>query len=177
MLPDSKKITVAADPCVTPDQMAAQLNMGALDDDAAEQLALYISAAEDAVSREIKRPLGICTAIFSYPASAFDSLEIAFDPVIEITGVSIDGEASAYTFDNGRVFPRVVLDAEPDDPESRIEVTAEVGYETVPNALKVAVMMLAAGMYEHRMDVAEAVCPDNPAFQRLIAAYKQEFAY
>lgn len=177
MLPDSKKITVAADPCVTPDQMAAQLSMGDLTDSEAEQLALYISAAEDAVSREIKRPLGVCTAIFSYPASAFDSLEIAFDPVIEITGVAVDGEAAVYTFDDGRIFPCVVLDAEPSDPESRIEVTASVGYATVPNALKVAVMMLAAGMYEHRMDVTEAACPDNPAFQRLLAAYKQEFAY
>ena len=62
-------------------------------------------------------------------------------------------------------------------PGAEIAATCTVGYEQVPQALRVAVMMLATGMYEHRTDQVEQSLTNVAAFERLLAGYRQEFVY
>lgn len=176
MLPNTQTIINAAEPCVTVEQFAAHAYIDNLSDTDSELIAAYIAAAEDAVSREIKRPLGVCTVQFAWPGAAAKQLDLSFTPLVQVIDVTVDGESTGFVVDETGVFPQIRVQRDV-APDASIVATAQVGYVQVPQALRVAVMMLAAGMYEHRTDQAEQSLTNVKAFERLLSAYKQEFAY
>ena len=176
MLPKSTKIKSAPIPCVTVDEFAVHANLSVIPDSERELIAAYISAAEDIVSREIKRPLGVCDVDFYFTGATAHNMEIAFTPLVSITSVTVNGQSADFTIDMSAAFPRVKL-LMPAAADAEIVISAQVGWEKVPQALRVAVMMLAAGFFEHRMDQSEQSLSDVAGFKRLIASYKQEFAY
>lgn len=176
MLPDSIHITTAAAPCVTLAEFAAHARLDLIPDAEQQLINAYITAAEQAISRELKRPLGLCVAEFGYQAEAWQNLQIAFTPLASIESVTVNGQPVDYTLSEGGAFPTIKL-AQAPPAGSGIIVSAQVGWADVPQPLRVAVMMLAAGLFEHRMNDSEIALHNNRAFDRLLAAYRQEFVY
>lgn len=176
MLPVSMEILTKAEPCVSVSDFCAHANISSVDDAESALVEGYIAAAEGAVSREIKRPLGLCSVKFYWPGSAFAALEIGYSPLVSVDAVTVDGEAvTDYSVLVG-TYPAVRLANAP-AADATIAVTATCGWADVPQELRVAVMMLAAGFYEHRTDQHEGALTNVRAFERLIAVYKQEHAY
>ena len=177
MLPNRLRTIKPASPCVSVEQFAAHAYLDNVSESDSELIAAYIAAAEDAVSREIKRPLGTCEVVFFWTGAAASSLEISYTPLVEVKRVTVDGEDVQFTVNDCGVYPRIELQGVCPTPGAEIAATCTVGFEQVPQALRVAVMMLAAGMYEHRTDQIEQSLTNVAAFERLLAGYRQEFVY
>jgi hypothetical protein len=162
---------------VTVEQFAAHAYIDNVSDSDSELITAYVEAAEDAVSREIKRPLGICDVVFFWPGAAATSLEVSYTPLVEVKRVTVNGEDVQFAVNDCGVYPRIELASNAIAQDAEIAAYATVGYAPVPQALRVAVMMLAAGMFEHRTDQVEQSLTNTAAFERLLAAYRQEFVY
>lgn len=177
MLPNRLRITTPAQPCVTVEQFAAHAYLDNISDSDSELITAYVAAAEDAVSREVKRPLGVCDVVFFWPGAAASSLEVSYTPLVEVKRVTVNGEDVPFAVNDCGVYPRIELTSNAIAQDAEIAAYCTVGYEQVPQALRVAVMMLAAGMFEHRTDQLEQSLTNTAAFERLLAGYRQEFVY
>lgn len=177
MLPNRLRTITAPQPCVSVEQFAAHAYLDSISDSDGELITAYIAAAEDAVSREIKRPLGICDVVFFWPGAAASSLQISYTPLVDVKRVTVDGEDVQFSVNDCGAYPRIELQGVCPTAGAEIAATCTVGFEQVPQALRVAVMMLAAGMHEHRSDQIEQSLTNVAAFERLIAGYRQEFVY
>jgi hypothetical protein len=162
---------------VTVDQFAAHAYLDNISDSDSELIAAYIAAAEDAVSREVKRPLGVCDVVFFWPGADASSLQISYTPLVDVKRVTVDGEDVQFAVNDCGVYPRIALACNAIAQDAEIAAYCTVGYDPVPQALRVAVMMLVAGMFEHRTDQVEQSLTNTAAFERLLAAYRQEFVY
>lgn len=177
MLPNRLRTVTPAKPCVSVEQFAAHAYLDSISDSDSELITAYIAAAEDAVSREIKRPLGVCDVAFFWPGAAANLLQISYTPLVEVKRVTVNGEDVQFAVNDCGVYPRIELANNAIAQDAEIAAYCTVGYAPVPQALRVAVMMLAAGMFEHRTDQIEQSLTNVAAFERLLAGYRQEFVY
>jgi uncharacterized phiE125 gp8 family phage protein len=151
-------------------------------------LGVAIQAAREAIEARCRRALVSRTYdgfIDAFPGA--DWIEIPMPPVASITSVKYYDEggtqqtlaSTVYLLDQTSLPARLYLAPDQQwpslqDRRNAIAVRFVAGYgaaAAVPAALRLACLMLAADLYEHRGSSAEQRLESNEGFSRLLSAY------
>jgi uncharacterized phiE125 gp8 family phage protein len=164
-------VTAATVEPVTLAQAKAHLRVMQDFDD--ELIATQISAARERVELNTGRALAAATYRLAVPGSC-STVHLPLFPVATVTEVSYLGTgdvrivvdpASYYTDSN-----RSTLTLARSISTSAVNVTFTTAPAVIPAALKAAILLIVADLYEHAEEGAEV--GDNPAVERLITPYR-----
>lgn len=151
--------------CVTPAEMRAHLRVTATEEDA--QIAALAMAAHRVVERRVQRLLSRRSVTLSLPGLPGSTwpVELPGGEVGSITSVTADGVAvTGATFIGDS--PALLLPASEWPAVSGegypVVIIYEAGFAAAPADLKVAVMLLAAEMFERRTNADEGSLKEVP---------------
>ena len=123
-----------------------------------------------------------------------DEIEVPLPPLVSVGSITyVDGDgttqtldSSLYTVSGGYNQPARIAPATDTDwpvtleQNGAVKVTFTSGYTTVPDALKMAIKILAADMYENRQSLYAtrgSSLLETKMMERLIAPYKVVYFY
>lgn len=187
---DHFALAVVTPPALEPVTVEQVRANSRLDGDAEDDLvALWITAAREYVESHTRRSLITQTrrlALDGWPCSR--RLLLPRGPVQSVSSITYDSptadaqtfDAENYRLDADSAPPRIVLSSSADWPCTvdepaciRIEYVAGYGddADSVPAALRSAILLLVGDLYEHREAGLEQTITPNAAVDRLLGPY------
>jgi hypothetical protein len=117
-------------------------------DTASATLALTLASGE--FSREACTAFTATSETWSALAAGVTEIELPFNKVTAVTAVRVNGVVvTGWTLRGGRLYRSAGFGYRYGWPPDEVEVDVTHGYTTVPDDVKLAVLEIAAGLYEN----------------------------